>query len=92
MLVDSLGSTLSSVIGTWKESFQLGYHLQTKLLLLSRFCNLFIYQNLNLVVLEAYIFSSHLKHTNAALPNIFHNMAPAIILKELLALFQVYSS
>jgi len=74
------------------ESFQLGYHLQTKLLLLSRNCNLFTYQNLNLVVLEAYIFSLHLKRKIAALPKIFHNTAPAIILKELLALFQEYSS
>jgi len=44
------------------------------------------------VIREAYIFPSHLKHKNAALPNIFHNIAPAIILKELLALFQVFSS
>jgi len=49
--------------------------LQTKLLLLSRIRNLFIYQNINLVVLEAYIFSSHLKHKIAALPKIFHNTA-----------------
>jgi len=56
MLVDSPASTVSSIIATSWESFQLGYHLQTNLLFLSRICNLFIYQNLNLVVLDAYLF------------------------------------